>query len=234
VAQNWAQFYVSEKSEEANLLKRSGEPGRTRTYNPLLKRHQILLLQLRSLFWFPLFSTIWGICFSLKPNLNVLKMTYSRTVRAQQYLGLTKNNQSVLGPSWKLHLMFASSPDIYPDVVSIDQHIVKPWIDGKLDLAPPVEDLANDGFALVGGRLHVVGSRIVAALVYARRKHFVNDFRPGPPAIPMKHPAPARSRDIAGSPGRKTAWPFGWYPTQPLPIAMACSTCSPANLRLGS
>jgi hypothetical protein len=38
VAQNWAQFIVSHKSEEANLLKRSGEPGRTRTYNPLLKR----------------------------------------------------------------------------------------------------------------------------------------------------------------------------------------------------
>jgi integrase len=38
VAQNWAQFFVSDKSEEANLLKISGEPGRTRTSNPLLKR----------------------------------------------------------------------------------------------------------------------------------------------------------------------------------------------------
>ena len=38
VAQNWAQFFVSEKSEEANLLKMRGEPGRTRTYNPLIKR----------------------------------------------------------------------------------------------------------------------------------------------------------------------------------------------------
>ena len=37
VAQNWAQFFVSEKSDEANLLKRSGEPGRTRTCNPLIK-----------------------------------------------------------------------------------------------------------------------------------------------------------------------------------------------------
>jgi hypothetical protein len=36
VAQNWAQFLVSEKSDEANLLKRDGEPGRTRTCNPLL------------------------------------------------------------------------------------------------------------------------------------------------------------------------------------------------------
>jgi hypothetical protein len=36
VAQNWAQFLVSEKSGEANILKTSGEPGRTRTCNPLL------------------------------------------------------------------------------------------------------------------------------------------------------------------------------------------------------
>jgi hypothetical protein len=37
VAQNWAQFFVSEKDGEANLLKTSGEPGRTRTCNPLIK-----------------------------------------------------------------------------------------------------------------------------------------------------------------------------------------------------
>jgi integrase len=38
VAQNWAQFFVSEKSDEANSLKTSGEPGRTRTCNPLILR----------------------------------------------------------------------------------------------------------------------------------------------------------------------------------------------------
>ena len=37
VAQNWAQFFVSEKSDEANSLKTNGEPGRTRTCNPLIK-----------------------------------------------------------------------------------------------------------------------------------------------------------------------------------------------------
>ncbi len=37
VAQNWAQFFVSEKSDEANSLKTVGEPGRTRTSNPLIK-----------------------------------------------------------------------------------------------------------------------------------------------------------------------------------------------------
>jgi len=37
VAQNWAQFFVSDKSNEAKSLKTSGEPGRTRTCNPLIK-----------------------------------------------------------------------------------------------------------------------------------------------------------------------------------------------------
>ena len=37
VAQNWAQFFVSEKSAESNSLKRNGEPRRTRTSNPLIK-----------------------------------------------------------------------------------------------------------------------------------------------------------------------------------------------------
>lgn len=37
VAQNWAEYSVSENSEVAKFLKVDGEPGRTRTYNPLIK-----------------------------------------------------------------------------------------------------------------------------------------------------------------------------------------------------
>jgi anti-sigma factor RsiW len=79
------------------------------------------------------------------------------------------------------------------DVDSSDRHTVKPWFSGRIPEAPRVVDLSNDGFALVGGRIDVIGRTPVPTLVYRVRQHLISVS-----ALPAGRAAAMPAEQIAG------------------------------------
>ena len=109
----------------------------------------------------------------------------------------------------------ALQPGHLLDVPSSDSHTVKPWFDGRVAFAPVVNDFADKGFPLLGGRLDSLNGSPAAALIYGRRKHIIDVF-----IVPGDRPQPT-----AALQGYNT---IGW--TQGGLVYQAVSDLNPAEL----
>ena len=93
------------------------------------------------------------------------------------------------------------------EVASSDRHTVKPWLSARLDYSPPVQDLTNEGFPLIGGRLDSLERRPVATLVYRYRQHTIDVFvRPETAHAPMSGLRTVRGFNVVRASGPTMDW----------------------------
>jgi anti-sigma factor RsiW len=115
-------------------------------------------------------------------------------------------NDDVLTQAVAMHVQ-ATLGERTIQVASSDRHTVKPWLSARLDYSPPVHDFADEGFALVGGRLDTMQQRSVATLVYGYRLHTIDVFvRPASNRSLPAEPRTVRGFNVACATGSGMEW----------------------------
>ena len=95
-------------------------------------------------------------------------------------LTLSLSNRKAADDSIQTELLSSHIRSLMPghltDVASNDQHNVKPWFNGRVNISPNVPRLDSLGFPLIGGRIDYVDGRSVPVIVYTRRQHVINVY----------------------------------------------------------
>lgn len=125
----------------------------------------------------------------------------------------TRNADDMLATGIVTAHVRALQPGHLTDVQVSDQHQVKPWFDGKIDFAPAVKELSDQGFDLVGGRLDYIDGQEAAVIVYRRKLHmidlFVTHARHGgghPDSLPAAHATPSGYNVVRWSDNGQDYW----------------------------
>jgi len=111
-------------------------------------------------FWIGVFSGVGGSAVAAAVTLLVVNAAFDRGLTADL---VADHTRSLLSS----HLI---------DVVSTDQHTVKPWFAGRTDVSPEVADFAPQGYRLLGGRVDELAHHKAAVMVYQHGRHYINVF----------------------------------------------------------
>ena len=150
-------------------VKDAGEAGPVQpiaaTAKPQQQQGKVIAMQPRAARWFNSFD--W------RQMAASIALTAVLASGATQWLTTADNGSdsfAVAVANGHRRSLLAATP---VDIVSSDRHTVKPWLDGRIGVSPAAPDMAKDGYALLGGRVEVIGDRPVPALVYRHHEHLI-------------------------------------------------------------